>query len=77
MPLNREIRDGWATPNRIYNLNLREFVGIAVEHGATLVPSFYGSEIDYQHCLWRLHGERSSSLQLSAGRPSTGALLRQ
>lgn len=75
-PLNREIRAGWATPKRIYNLNPREFVGIAVEHGATLVASFNGSEMDYPHRLWRLHGERSSSLQLSSGHPSTRALLR-
>lgn len=76
-PLNGEIRDGWGTPKRIYNLHPRAHVGLAVEHGARLVPSFYGSEMDYPHCLWTLHGERSSCLQLSSGHLSIRALLRQ
>lgn len=71
------MRDGWATPKRFYNLNPRALVGLAVEHGERLVPSFYGSEMDYPRGLWTLHGERSSSLQLSSGHPSTGALRRQ
>jgi len=76
-PLSEEIRGGWAAPKRIYKLNFGEFVGIAVAHRATLAPSFYGSEMDSPHRVWRLRGERSSSLQLSSGRPSPRALLRR